>query len=52
MPHCISDVGVEATRETLEDYCERLFRSTAVEEKTDAVRAKLMESLEYFWSIR
>ena len=52
MPHCMADVGVVGGRELLEDYCERLFRSTAVEEKTEAVRAKLTESLEYLWSIQ
>jgi len=51
MPHCVTDVGADKSRETFEKYADMLFRSTAIDEKTESARAKIRMSLEYLWGV-
>jgi glycerol dehydrogenase len=51
MPHSVSDIGIERTEQSLENYYERLKNSSAINgEDTDECE-RLGAALKYLWSI-
>ena len=51
MPYRVSDVGVERSEAIFEEYCERLFRSTAIDDKTEEARQGIRRSMRYLWEV-
>lgn len=52
MPYRITDVGITATKETLDTYYELLCKSSAMEDATETECMRLRESLKYLWEIK
>ncbi|MBQ9131715.1 MAG: iron-containing alcohol dehydrogenase [Clostridia bacterium] len=52
MPRCLGDIGVDATKENLELYYDKLRSGSAVNGSDAEECARLRASLEYLWRLR
>ncbi len=52
MPHCISDIGVPTSKETLEIYYEKLKNGSEIDKNNPDECKKLHDALEYLWELR
>lgn len=51
MPYRITDVGITATEEVLEEYYNHLCASSSVDEKNEEACERLRQGLHYLWGI-
>ncbi|MBO5370075.1 MAG: iron-containing alcohol dehydrogenase, partial [Clostridia bacterium] len=51
MPYRISDVGIDSSAETFEEYYNKICASSAIDDTNEPVCQKFRKSLEYMWKI-
>ncbi|MBO5060482.1 MAG: iron-containing alcohol dehydrogenase [Clostridia bacterium] len=52
MPHTITDVGIDASEETFNEFYSRICASSAVDDENEEECRRFKESLRYLWEIK
>lgn len=52
MPHCLTDIGIAASKETFDDFYEKLSSSGHIDPNNEDECRRLKESMEYLWQMQ